>query len=138
LLALHFTSGEFWRDEHWRPLGFSSPGDFVTGFLEGAIDPMDAGDLLTQAWKWQQADVSRHTEGDLAAALGRITAKTFVLPISSDQVFPTADCAAEQALVPDSELRVIHDVFGHISLFGLSPSFSEQVDGALRDLWAAA
>lgn len=136
LLALHFTCGEFWTSELWRSIGFSSSRDFVIGFLEAALDPMDAGDLLTQAWKWQHADVSRHADGDLAAALGSITAKTFVLPVSSDQVFPPAACAAEQALVPNSELRVIDDGFGHIALFGLDPGFSAQVDSALQDLWA--
>ncbi len=130
-------SNEFWTGEHWRALGFSSPQDFVVGFLEPYSQPMDAGDLLVQAWKWQHGDVSRHTGGDLAAALGRITAKTFVMPISTDKFFPPEDCAAEQKLVPGSELRVIEDVHGHASLFGLTPAYVEQVDRALRDLLAA-
>jgi len=45
---------------------------------------------------WQHGDVSRHTGGDLAAALGRITARTTVMPISTDQFFPVPDCAAGQ------------------------------------------
>ena len=48
------------------------------------------------AWKWQRGDVARHTGGDLAAALGRITAKTFVIPIDEDMFFPPRDCRAEQ------------------------------------------
>ena len=134
LFALHVLSNEFWTGEHWRALGFSSPHDFVVGFLEAYFELMDAGDLLAQNWKWRHGDVSRHTGGDLAAALGRITAKTFVMPISSDKFFPPEDCAAEQELIPGSELRVIEDVHGHASLFGLSPSYGEQVDTALRDL----
>ncbi len=136
LFALYVLSNRFWTEEHWRALGFSSPQDFRIGFLEGYFGPMDANDLLCQAWKWQHGDVSRHTDGDLAAALGRITAKTFVMPISSDLFFPPTDCAAEQELVEGSELRVIEDVHGHASLFGLSPSYAEQVDAALRDLLA--
>ncbi|WP_448622162.1 alpha/beta fold hydrolase [Geodermatophilus sp. URMC 65] len=134
LFALHVLSNEFWTGEHWRALGFSSPEDFVIGFLEAYFEPMDAGDLLTQAWKWQHDDVSRHTGGDLAAALGRITARTVVMPISTDKFFPPEDCAAEQALIPASRFRVIEDVHGHASLFGLSPSYIEQVDDALRTL----
>ena len=53
---------------------------------------MDPNDLLTMAWKWQRGDVARHTGGDLAAALGRITAKTFVMPIDEDMFFPPRDC----------------------------------------------
>ena len=137
LIALHFLSNDFWTACRWRTLGFSSSEDFIIGFLEAAFRPMDAGDLLLQAWKWQHADVSRHAGGDLAAALATVTAKTFVMPISSDKVFPPEDCAADHALLPDSELRVIEDVYGHVSLFGVNPSFSEQLDAALTDLWAA-
>jgi len=69
-------------------------------FMEAYFGVMDPNDLLTMAWKWQRGDVSRHTGGDLAAALGRITAKTLVLPISHDMFFSPEDCAAEQALIP--------------------------------------
>ncbi len=136
LFALHVLSNEFWTEEHWRALGFSSAEDFRIGFLGAYFAPMDAGDLLAQGWKWRHGDVSRHTGGDLAAALGRITAKTFVMPISSDLFFPVVDCAAEQALVPGSELRVIEDVHGHASLFGLGADYAKQVDAALSDLLA--
>lgn len=134
LFALHVLSNDFWTQEHWRALGFSSAQDFRIGFLGAYFAPMDPGDLLCQAWKWQHGDVSRHTGGDLAAALGRITAKTFVLPISTDLFFPVVDCAAEQALIPGSELRVIEDVHGHAALFGLSPDYGKQVDAALKEL----
>jgi homoserine O-acetyltransferase/O-succinyltransferase len=136
LFALHALSNEFWTGEHWRGLGFTSPDDFVIGFLEGYFQPMDAGDLLAQAWKWQHGDVSRHTGGDLPAALGRITAKTVVIAISSDRFFPPEDLAAEQSLIPNSELRIIEDVHGHASLFGLSPTYAGQIDAALKNLLA--
>lgn len=126
----------FWNQEKWRDLGFNSADDFVAGFLEAYFLPMDPGDLVALAWKWQHGDVSRHTGGDLAAALGRITAKTYVLPISTDRFFPPEDCAAEQALIPNSELRVIEDVHGHASLFALGPTYTEQFDAALNELLA--
>lgn len=137
LFALYVLSNRFWTQEAWRPLGFSSAQDFRTGFLEAYFGPMDAGDLLCQAWKWQHGDVSRHTGGDLGAALGRITAKTFVMPISTDQFFPVEDCAAEQELIKGSELRVIDDIHGHAALFGLSPSYGPQIDAALSELLAS-
>ena len=134
LFALHVLSNDFWTGERWRVLGFSSPEDFVVGFLEAYFQPMDPSALVNLAWKWQHGDVSRHTGGDLAAALGRITAKTVVLPISHDKFFPPEDCAAEQALVPGSELRVIEDLHGHAGLFGLSPDYGPQIDAALDGL----
>ncbi len=75
-------STEFWKREHWRTLGFASVDDFQQSFMEPYFAAMDPNDLLRMAWKWQRGDVSRNTGGDLAAALGRITAKTFVMPIN--------------------------------------------------------
>lgn len=87
--------------------------------------------------KWQHGDVARHTDGDLAAALGRIRAKVFVMPISEDMFFPVRDCAAEATLIPDAELRVIDDVAGHFALFGFVPEYMEQVDRHLNELFAS-
>ena len=97
---------------------------------------MDPNDLLTMAWKWQRGDVARHTRGDHATALARITAKTFVLPIDEDMFFPPRDCRAEQELIAGSELRVIEDVCGHLGLFGVAPTYMPQVDRHLRELLA--
>ena len=127
-------STEFWKQEVWRGLEFTSMEQFLTGFLEPYFTVMDPNDLLAMAWKWQRGDVARHTGGDLAAALGRITARTFVMPIDEDMFFPPRDCRAEQELVPGSELRVIEDIGGHLALFGTAPTFVPQVDRHLGEL----
>jgi homoserine O-acetyltransferase/O-succinyltransferase len=127
-------SSEFYKQEVWRGLGFSSLEDFLVGLLEGAFLPNDSNNLLCQAWKWQQGDVSRHSDGDLAAALGRVKAKTFVLPVDEDMVIRTRDCEAEQRLIPGSELRVINSLWGHLALLGLDSSYTEQVDRHLGEL----
>lgn len=137
LWAVMGFSTEMYKRELWRGLGFSSLDDFLLNFLDATFLPMDPNDLLCMAWKWQRGDVSRHTGGDLAAALGRITAKTVVLPIGTDMFFPVQDCAAEQALIRGSELRVLDTLWGHIGLFGMDPGYIEQVDRALSDLLAA-
>jgi homoserine O-acetyltransferase/O-succinyltransferase len=129
-------STEFWKKEGWRALEFTSKEQFLTEFLEPYFTVMDPNDLLAQAWKWQRGDVTRHTGGDLAAALGRITAKTFVMPIDEDMFFPPRDCRAEQELIAGSELRVINDVLGHLGLFGIAPTFMPQIDRHLSDLLA--
>jgi homoserine O-acetyltransferase len=89
-------------------------------------------------WKWQRGDVARHTGGDLAAALGRVTAKTFVMPIDEDIFFPPRDCAAEQALVPGSELRVLPSTCGHFGLFGFEQTYLAEVDRNLTELLGTA
>jgi homoserine O-acetyltransferase/O-succinyltransferase len=66
----------------------SVPGRFRYQLLNGYFSVIDPNDLLCMAWKWPHGDVSRHTGGDLWAALGRIKAKTFVMPMSSDIFLP--------------------------------------------------
>ena len=56
------------------------------------------------------------------------------MPIETDMFFPPSDCESEQALIKDSELRVIESIDGHLALFGTHPSFMQQVDGHLREL----
>lgn len=135
--ALMGLSPDFLKARGWRAAGFSSLDDFLVNFLSAAFLPLDANDLICMARKWRDADVARRAGGNLAAALGRMTARTTVMPISSDMIFITADCAMEQSLIPDSELRVLNTSWGHIGLFGMDPGFLVQVDAALRDLLAS-
>jgi homoserine O-acetyltransferase/O-succinyltransferase len=136
LWAVVGFSTEFWKQEVWRVLEFDSREAFITGFLEPYFTPMDPNDLLTQSWKWQRGDVARHSGGDLAAALGRITAKVFVMPIDEDLLFPVRDCLPEHALIKGSELRVIEDIQGHLALFGVAPTYMPQIDQHLSELLA--
>jgi len=129
-------STEFWKQEVWRALDFDSREAFMGGFLEPYFTTMDPNDLLCMAWKWQRGDVSRHAGGDLEAALARITAKTFVMPISEDMFFPVRDCRAEQELIAGSELRVVEDVLGHLGLFAVNPEYMPQIDRHLAELLA--
>jgi homoserine O-acetyltransferase len=136
LWAVMGLSPEFLKAEGWRDPGYSSIDDFLLNFLDASFLPMDPNNLLCMTRKWQQADVSRHAGGNLAAALGRIEARMMVLPISSDMFFTAADCAAEQELIRGSELRVLQTRWGHIGLFGLDPHYRQQVDAALGQLLA--
>ena len=97
---------------------------------------MDPNELLSMGWKWQRGDVARHTGGDLAAALGRITAKMFVMPIDEDMFFPLRDCAAEQALIPGCELRVLHTWRGTSGCSAIAPTYMPQIDRHLGELLA--
>jgi len=134
--ALMGWSPAFFSRQRFRALGFSSLDDFLTNFMKAYFGVMDPNDLLCMAWKWQRGDVSRLTGGDLEQALGRIRAKTFVMPIESDMFFPPSDCEHEQKLIPNSELRLIHTVDGHLGLFATDPEYMGQVDRHLRELLA--
>lgn len=129
-------STEFFSQNRHKALGFDSMQTFVDSFMTGYFAPMDPNALLAMAWKWQRGDVSRHTNGNLAAALGRIRAKTFVMPISHDMFFPPADCLVEQRLIPNSEFRPLTSIDGHLGLFGTDANFLTQVNANLNELLA--
>ena len=131
-------STDFFKQNRPRALGFSSMDDFIINFMSGYFSVMDPNDLLCMAWKWQRGDVSRMTAGNLKEALGRIKAKTFVMPISHDMFFPLQDCEAEQKMIPSSEFRPLKSIDGHLALFGADPDFLVQVDKNLKDLLAIA
>jgi homoserine O-acetyltransferase/O-succinyltransferase len=134
LWAVMGWSPAFFSRERFRALGFSSLEDFTTNFMNAYFGSMDPNDLLCTAWKWQRGDVSRLTGGNLQEALRRIKAKTFVMPIDTDMFFPPSDCEYEQKLIPNSELRMLHTVDGHLGLLGADPEYIGQVDRHLRDL----
>jgi homoserine O-acetyltransferase len=127
-------STDFFADEGWRQLGLTSIEEFQKDFMAGLFTQMDPNNLLCMAWKWQRGDVSRLTNGDLAKALGRIKARTFVMPIDSDMFFKPKDCAKEQQMIPNSELKLLHSVGGHSGLFGFEPHYLEQIDACLKEL----
>ena len=129
-------STEMFKKELWREIGFSSSKEFCEGFTQAYFAPMDPNNLLCLAWKWQRGDVSKNTNGDLKKALARITAKMIVMPINTDMFFPPKDCEDNQKMVANSELRIIETDWGHLGLFGMDPSYIEQVDRHLNDLLA--
>jgi homoserine O-acetyltransferase len=134
---------DFWRSEFWRGiepslegLGWETFEEFQENFVRLLFRMMDPNALLCMGWKWQRGDVARRTDGDLATALGRVTAKTFVMPIEQDMFFPPRDCEAEQQLTPNSELRTLHSIAGHFGLFGFEQTYLDEVDRHLKELLA--
>ena len=87
-------------------------------------------------WKWRHGDVSRLTGGDLRRALGRIKAKTFVIPFANDMFFPAEDCAAEQAAIPGGELRMVNSLWAHFAMLCVDPADQAQIDKHLAELLA--
>lgn len=129
-------STDFFRAGRHRQIGFADMQAFIDNFMVPYFAPMEPNDLLCMAWKWQRGDVSRHASGNLAAALGRVKARMFVMPISHDMFFPPADCEAEQQLVPGSAFRPLQSIDGHLALFGADAAFMPQVDANLAELLA--
>jgi homoserine O-acetyltransferase/O-succinyltransferase len=108
-------SQAFYREERWREAGYRSREEFVREFYLESFAAEDANDLLAVLWTWQHADVSDDPQfgGDLARALGSVTARALVMPSATDLYFPPADSALEVSLLPSAELCQIPSVWGH-------------------------
>ncbi|MFM9914603.1 MAG: alpha/beta fold hydrolase [Rhizobacter sp.] len=131
-------SQAFFRDGLYRDLGFEAIEPLLK-YWEDDHAAWDANDLLAMLWTWQHADASVNPvhHGDLARALGGVTAKTIVMPCDQDLYFSLADNAAEAALVPGAELRPFKSAFGHCAgAPGRFPREMAFLDRALRELLA--
>jgi homoserine O-acetyltransferase len=77
--VLGWSTTFFQRSRH-RALGFSSIDDFIINFMNAYFMAMDSNDLLCMIWKWQRADVSRNTGGNLKEALAASARKHLSWP----------------------------------------------------------
>jgi homoserine O-acetyltransferase/O-succinyltransferase len=127
-------------DHHWNGCGFSGPPEqglrsfaliyaswaasqpFFRTLSESVEDHVeqhwlphyqrhDPRDLIAMLDTWLAHDVA--AAGDLAASLGRITARTAVVAGSHDLYFPLDDLTADADSIPGAELHVIHSELGH-------------------------
>lgn len=127
---------EFYKQEIWRTIGFESLEGFITGFWEAYFEPMDPNNLIWMGWKWRHGDVSKHTDGDLSAALDRISAKTVVVAFGNDMFFPPADIKAEAAMISGAEYRLIDSLWAHFTMFCMSDVDKAAIDQVFEDLLA--
>lgn len=101
--------------------------------------PRDANDVLAQIATWQNADISRNHRhnGDHAAALGAISARSIVMPSRTDLYFPPEDSEIEIAHMPNAELRVIESCWGHrAGAPGGDPADTAFIEQGISDLLA--
>jgi homoserine O-acetyltransferase/O-succinyltransferase len=128
------VSREFYTLEHWRDAGFDSLESFLTDFWMAWFKPMDANALLIMLDKWRRSDVSKQTNGDLAAALGRIKAIVHNMPFVMDMMFTEPECRADSELIPNCTHKPIPSTWGHFTMFGVFPNDFDFIDNQLKEL----
>ena len=103
-------SQAFYREEVWRPIGFSSLEDFLIGSWEANFRRRDANDLLAMLWTWQHADISANElyGRDLDRALGAITADAIVMPCETDLYFTVEDSQGKSLACPKPNCGLSH------------------------------
>ncbi len=121
-------SAAFYRDEHWRALGFASLAAFLT-FWENDHAGWHPGNLLAMLESWISAD--------LTPLLPDIRADTLVMPCDSDSYFTVHENRLEAALVRGARVQVIASPAGHCA--GAPGRFGREmaeIDAALGQLLA--
>lgn len=108
-------SQAFYRDALWADAGFATQEDYLLRAWEGNFLRRDPMDLLSMIQTWIDSDISDNPvfQGDLTAALGAITARSIIMPSTTDLYFTLDDSQRETALMPDAELRPIKSNWGH-------------------------
>jgi homoserine O-acetyltransferase len=134
LMTLYGLSAAFFEQQHYKPLGFDTVEAFFDGFMKPYFSPMDPNNLVTMLEKWRAADVSALEGGNLRAALGRITAKALIMPISQDMIFPPSTCLAEAEMIKDALFHASNSPSGHLGLFGIDGDWVREVDNQLAKL----
>lgn len=131
-------SQTFYREGLHGRMGHATVDGFLTDFWEAFWLACDANDLLNQLETWQRADLATTPGygGDLATALGAIRARAVLCPGESDLYFPPADMAADAALLPNAELRVIPGPWGHFSEVGIDPDCNASLEQSIRTILA--
>lgn len=122
---------QFFAEEVYRELGYSSPADVVARWGEDH-QSMHAGDLLASLRMWRAADGELDTVGK---RLGRITARTVLMPSVTDTYFTVAENTLEAAWLLDGEVRPMVSPLGHIAgRPGIRAEEQDEVDACLREL----
>ena len=108
-------SQAFYRERLWEGAGFASLEDYLVRAWEGNFLRRSGEDLLSMIDTWYQSDISDNTlyNGDLAQALGAISARAVIMPSTTDLYFTLADSEIETRLMPNAELRPISSIWGH-------------------------
>ncbi|RCK71328.1 alpha/beta fold hydrolase [Desertihabitans brevis] len=126
-------SEEFFAEGLYREFGYRDPADVLSSWGRDHEDH-HADDLLASLRMWLRADVGRGRGGTLAA-LATITARTLLMPASTDQYFTVGENEREVGALRRGELRVLESPLGHVAgRPGVRAAEQQVVDRALRDL----
>ena len=108
-------SQAFYREGKHLELGFASLEDYLVRGWEANFLRRDGDDLLSMLSTWYRSDISDNEihNGDLAAALGAITARAMIMPSRTDLYFSPEDAEAECEQIPNGEFRPIESIWGH-------------------------
>lgn len=125
-------SQTFYRERLYLQAGYTSLEDYILRAWEANFLRRNAHDLLASLETWRACDISDNPvfDGDLGAALGAITARTWIMPSDTDLYFTAEDARIEAAQMPNAVFRPIRSDWGHRAG---NPQFDAADQAVLRD-----
>ena len=115
--------------------GYATLDDWLRDYWDALFTARHAGDLTAMVRCWIANDVAPGK--DLAAALGRITARTTVMTSATDLYFTPADCRAEAGSIGGARYVEIDSDWGHMAGSGQNPADNAVIDTEIARLLAA-
>ncbi|NJM97294.1 MAG: alpha/beta fold hydrolase [Phormidesmis sp. RL_2_1] len=109
------ASQAYYRAKPYLAWGYTSLEDYLLRSWEAGYRRRDPHNLLAMIETWLRCDVGDNPVygGDYQQALGSITARTLVMPATTDLYFTPADCKAEAQLILHSTYLPIRSIWGH-------------------------
>jgi homoserine O-acetyltransferase len=131
-------SQDWYRTRGYQALGFETLDDYLAGYWDALYEQRDANNIMAMTWTWIHNDISANPvfNGDLAAALGAITARALLMPCMTDLYFRTADNEAELQHLENGYLVEIPSYWGHMSGAGQNETDTAFIDETLKALLA--
>ncbi|MEL7076055.1 MAG: alpha/beta fold hydrolase [Cyanobacteria bacterium J06582_2] len=109
------ASQAYYREGLYYQFGYDSLEDYLLRGWEANYRRRDPHDLLAMIDTWLHCDVGNNPtyQKDYQQALRSITAKTLVMPSSTDLYFTPEDCQAEADIIADAQYSPIPSIWGH-------------------------
>ncbi|GAB4530961.1 MAG: alpha/beta fold hydrolase [Pleurocapsa sp.] len=109
------ASQAYYKQGIYYQLGYDSLEDYLLRGWEANYRQRDPHNLLAMIDTWLHCDVSNNPtyQGNYQLALKSITAKTLIMPATTDLYFTPEDCQAEADLIPNSKYLPIPSIWGH-------------------------
>lgn len=109
------ASQAYYRAKPYLEWGYTSLEDYLLRSWEAGYRKRDPHNLLAMIETWLHCDVGDNPVygEDYEKAMGAISAKTLVMPATTDLYFTPEDCEAEAELIANSTYKPIDSIWGH-------------------------
>ena len=109
------ASQAYYKQRIYYQFGYDSLEDYLVRGWEANYRKRDPHNLLSMIDTWLHCDVSKNPtyQGNYEKALKSITAKTLVMPSTTDLYFTPEDCKVEADLIPNAQYLPIASIWGH-------------------------